>query len=161
MPDDKTFRMARLALADEAAGIENARRDLKLREERFAKTLAGLRAACAHPKAVEIRYEWEERIGGDCSKLRASGRRYCLACGLDESASTSSLGGARHHYRYRDLEKSEIVRREDCPELAAYTAFLAIFMGRLHELARFDEFDAKGVWRGEKKDDEHIRKGMD
>lgn len=161
MPDDKIFRMARLALADEALGIENARRDLHQRETRFAKALAGLRESCAHPHAVEIRYEWEEPIGGDCSKFRAAGRRYCLACGTDESASTYSLGDRRFHYQYRWLEKSEIVRQEICRESAAYTAVLAIFIDRLHQQARFDEFDAKGVWRGEKKEDDHIRKGVD
>jgi len=160
VPEDKTFRMARLALVDEAMGLENARRDLKLRETRFAGALARLREACPHPTVVEIRYEWEE-ILGDCSKRRASGRRYCLACGADESAATYGLGADRHHYRYDQLEKSEVVRKEVCHASADYTAALAIFIERLHQLARFDEFDAKGVWLGEKKLDEHIRRGED
>jgi hypothetical protein len=161
VPDDKIFGMARLALADEAFGIEKTRRDLKLREARFTEALKRLREACAHPNAVEIRYEWEEALGGDCSKFRAAGRRYCLACGTDESASTYALGDRRHSYRYRDLEKSEVVRSEICHDSAAYTGMLEPFIERLHALARFDEFDAKGVWTGEKKPDEHIRRGED
>ena len=160
MPDDKHFRMARKALAEEAWRIENMRIDLKAREARFADGLRELREACPHGKAVEIRYAWVEALG-DCSKPRAVGRRYCLACGTDESASTYSLGDDRFSYHYRFLEKSEVVRRESCHESAAYTGVLAIFIEHLHEKARFDEFDAHGVWSGEKKPDEHIRMGED
>lgn len=161
MSEQQKFRQMRREAAEAALRLEQARRDLKLREETVRTVLARLREACPHHTAAEIRYEWEEPIGGDCSKFRAAGRRYCLACGTDEPASTYSLDAGRYHYRYSRLEKSEVVRREMCHDSATYTAALAIFIERLHGLARFDEFDAKGVWHGAKQDDDHIRKGVD
>lgn len=145
------------------AEIEALKSRLERAEHEWRSMRSWLREACTHPRAVEIRYEWEEPLGGDNAKRRAAGRRYCLACGLDEPATTYVLHGGRGHYRYRDLEKSEVVRQETCRESAEYTGLLEMFGQRLHEQARFDEFDGQGVWLGEKTPSsfEHLVRGED
>jgi len=159
---EKLLASARTAISEESWRLDEKRGSLKRREAKFAASLADLREICPHPSAVEIRYEWTDRDAGMYPKPRAVGRRYCLGCGRCEEANAYHIDGERFSYRYRDLEKAAAARLETVRESEAYTGLIAVFRERLQEKGRFDEFDAAGVWTGEKKnDDGNIRRGED
>lgn len=158
---EKLLASARTAISEESWRLDDTRVRLKRREAKFAAALADLRGICPHPTAVEIRYAWTDRDAGMYPKPRAVGRRYCLGCGRSEEANTYHLDGDRFSYHYRDLEKVQVVREEAVRESEAYTGLIAVFRERLQEKGRFDEFDAAGVWNGEKRPDDNITRGED
>jgi hypothetical protein len=127
--------------------VDAGERQLKAAKRRHQEALEALRQSCRHPTAVEISRTWTEALG-DTEKPRASAWRFCLECGESEHGSSYVLGATAPHFQFRFLEKSRIARREAFKSNEDYGALLEVFRDRLHEKGRFDEFDAKGVWRG-------------
>lgn len=148
----------RAAVIEEARWIERQERLLEGRKRGFPKLIEELRAACPHRSAVQV---WGTWIDESSQRTFACAHRYCLACGRSDEAAGRDLQDGQWSFRFRKLSVSSVVRSEHFLVRDVFHRACDMLRERLTVECRFDEFDARGVWRGEQAGHPHIQRGED
>lgn len=154
---DKALRLAREAIEQEAWRIETRRVELRRREAELARALTEFRSACPHADAAVELCLMDTR-----GVISVENVRFCLKCGEMEYLSWR-LSEEPSGRAFKIICRAAKVHRADLKHDRTLFDFrFGTYRQRLHERALFEEFDANGEWRGEKRSDEsHIRRGDD
>jgi hypothetical protein len=138
----KSHVLGKMRVAKRAVRLEMVRSAVvRPLEQRLSEALVKLRSTCRHAGRIVELYLLDIR-----GTVTEDVVRFCLTCGEMEWRS-ARLSVPSTLPAFTVIRRAKSVIRTEC-DWTLFRMLSTNYRERLHEKALFNEYDAKGVWRG-------------